>query len=342
MESEVIFHLLVYIPAWNEYPLEDIGRKYAEGYEEGVKNIKSGKRKAISSLEEFQEKIAKPQLEAYSKFLNPAFVSRSGLTAEQLINKMRAKLSSKTAYENYIKDRPVEQIKGEIPRQTKNYVMKKVFGDWRQERPLRSDSGVPTSPIKSGGTGRLRREVNSASGTADDESALQIILACLVGNQKPLRPQDELKSAIGEPVQVILPERAGEFNPKFTTLLRQVLDIIYCADHAASVSREQNDRLNQLVNDYCCPELGPFSTGGASHLDLVLIKESVTPADSTKVLDVKYRINKSFDGEEKARTHRAECIEKKYHCPLNPADYIGNPDKPAYFDMFLDIQVSRK
>ena len=56
--------------------------------------------------------------------------------------------------------------------------------------------------------------------------------------------------------------------------------------------------------------------------------------------DIKYKVYAFFLGEEKTMESRSKWCETRRELPVNPADYIGNPDKPAYFDMYLDIQIT--
>ncbi|MBI4711964.1 MAG: hypothetical protein HY762_01455 [Planctomycetes bacterium] len=146
---------------------------------EWLKNVKSGQQNAVSSYEEYLEKIAKPQLEAYRKTINPAFVSRAGLTADEIIRKRQEKLFSKEGWEKYIKGfsaKEITQIIDALPKKSADFARKKTFGDWRLEGGL----------------------------TADGQSALEIIKGWLAGDKKvvkALRAQDKLVQ--GGPVYVL-------------------------------------------------------------------------------------------------------------------------------------------
>jgi hypothetical protein len=107
----------------------------------------------------------------------------------------------------------------------------------------------------------------------------------------------------------------------------------------------ENDKLNSLINKYLKKGLVPFSTGGLSRCDFVLIKDSVTPANSTKPKEIKYEIYKHFLGDTQANKLRATWTVMDESTPPNPQDYLGNHidlSKQAYFDMELDVQVSEK
>ncbi|MFH1229939.1 MAG: hypothetical protein V1709_00440 [Planctomycetota bacterium] len=331
--SVVVFHILVYIPAYNKYPLNKVQKKDPVEVKEQLNNVTSGRRKAARTYEDYIENIAKPQLEAFIKSLNPEFVSRAGLTAEQLIKKMQEKLFSKEAYENYIKgisDEDITRIIEELPKKSADYARKKTFGGWRLEGPLPSPNPSPSREGKGEGVSAMKIILGWLAPTPKD------LVWGLDGNLKivsALRPQDELKQ--GNPIQVIPPERSGEFKRKLPTLLKQMLDIIQCAHYAPSVVAKQNDRLKQFVDSYVNSEF-------VVSIKWVVIPESVIPADSTEVKEIEYKIYEHFLGEEKAKHIRAQCIETAYRYPLNPADYLGNPNQKAYFDMFLDIQISKR
>lgn len=275
---------------------------------------KSGQRKAAPTYEEYRENIAQPQLDGFIKMLNPEFVSRAGLTRDEIISNFRDKAFDRSAYENYIKKlspRQITRIIESLPAKSADEVRRKVFKQWPLVGPL----------------------------TKDGVSALKIILGWLGGDAKAaglIRPKDKLLQ--GGPAPVL----SGNFKRKLWTLLTRALDIIQCGHYDPTVVSGQNDRLNQFVNSYLCPDFVPFTAGGASHIDFVVVPETVTPADSKEVLDIKYKINAFFLGQAKAKDTRASMIEKDYPGPLNPDEYIGNPDKKAYFDMFLDIRVSVK
>jgi hypothetical protein len=301
MESEI----MVYIPGYNEYPLAKV-LKWMAGYEERLNRLRAAQQKAIPNFEEYLKNNAQPLIDGYIKSLNPEFVSRSGLNAKQLIRRMRSKVFSKEAYEKYCQGLSVEKLMDKLPLKSATYAAKMTFGRWRLEGGL----------------------------TADGPSALKIIIRWLGGDKKitsALRKQDKLLK--GGPVQIIPTERAGEFKLKLRTLLKSGFNNILNAHYAPSAVSEENDRLGQLVDRYQCPEF-------MVSINWTVIPESVTPADSKEILDIKYKIYQFFRGEEQAKDLRRTSIEREYHYPLNPAEYIGHPDQPAYFDMYLDISVA--
>jgi 1-acyl-sn-glycerol-3-phosphate acyltransferase len=146
-----------------------------------------------------------------------------------------------------------------------------------------------------------------------------------------LREKDQLIT--GQPVLITDPTRAGQLRKQLQNLLLHLGEFISAAHYSDEEIKKANRRINELVQGFTLanPEV---------HIGLEVDPDSVTPSDSRKVLEIKYQINERFLGEEKAKARRAECVEKIYPTSLDPTGYIGNPNKKAYFDMFLDIQVS--
>jgi len=143
---------------------------------------------------------------------------------------------------------------------------------------------------------------------------------------------------LGEPVLITEKKRAGQLRKQLQNLLLHLGEIISDANFSDEEIKKANERIYQLVKEFVLDNL-------EVHIGLEVVPESVIPADSTEVLDIKYKIYEFFLGETIAKDLRARCIEKKYPYPLNPDEYIGNIDPAkagAYFDMYLEICVKRQ
>jgi len=165
------------------------------------------------------------------------------------------------------------------------------------------------------------------------------------------RFKDAIEKALGWLLPFIQPclpagrPAQGKFRLKFGNQVERSGKLISKLAYDPKYIKPEDDKINRLINEYIREGIVPFETFGDSHCDFYLIPESVTPADSKKVKEIKYEIYKHFLGEEQAKKLRAIWIIKDYPTPPDPNDYLGNhidPHKQAYFDMELDVQVTRK
>lgn len=144
---------------------------------------------------------------------------------------------------------------------------------------------------------------------------------------------------------IIQPGKEAKFISKLHNQLISSGILISDSMYDPECIKLENDKINRLINEYLKKGIVPFQTGGDSHCDFVLIPESVTPANSKEVKEIKYKIYAHFLGENQANKLRATWIEIDESKPFNPNDYLGNhtdPLKQAYFDMNLDIQVTSR
>jgi hypothetical protein len=153
---------------------------------------------------------------------------------------------------------------------------------------------------------------------------------------------EPIELALGWLAPFIQPAKQGKFRSKLGNQLMSsgllISDCMYIPD----IIKLENDKINALLNQYIRKNVVPFSTGGQSRCDLRIIKSSCTPFYWSKVKEIKYGIYKEFDGEPFANDLRSRWPVIDESIPPNPDDYIGNPNKLAYFDMELDVQVSKK
>lgn len=152
---------------------------------------------------------------------------------------------------------------------------------------------------------------------------------------------EAIEKALGWLAPFIQPAKQGKFNSKLSNQVEHsgklITDLAY---HPERIKLE-NDIINSLINKYFKKGLVSFETGGASHCDFVLVPDSITLFYSTKPKEIKYKTYKRFISEKQANNHRAAWPVIDESIRPNPDEYIGHPDKPAYFDMNLDIQISK-
>jgi hypothetical protein len=90
----------------------------------------------------------------------------------------------------------------------------------------------------------------------------------------------------GQPLVITTAERVREFR---NTLAKRILswgsEIIKFGYETQDVKR-LNEKLNQLVNNYCRSDIAPFASGGPSHIDFIIaqIPDSTQPGGMRKSL----------------------------------------------------------
>jgi len=167
------------------------------------------------------------------------------------------------------------------------------------------------------------------------------------------RFRDEIEKALGWLTPFIQPAKLGGFRQKFHNQIlhsgKLITDLAY---HPERIKQE-NDIINSLINNYLKKGLVPFATAersgvptnvgrGASHCDFIPIPDSIRLFYSTEPKEIKYKTYKRFISEKQANNLRSLWPVIDESTRPDPNEYIGHPEKPAYFDMELDIQVSKK
>jgi hypothetical protein len=290
MESRIIVCEKAFIPWFKEFPFEET-EAWGRALRDSIPKTEKGTLNAVPDNKAFRKKIGDPTIASVDKMLKDDFVSRKGLSKEEIIRIMNSKLYGKKSAKNYRKNlkRALKTFdQGELNSAMVGYQRGQSFGEYRFRE------------------------------------AIELALGWLTPYINPAK-QDLC---------------AGKLMNQLMSSGILISDLAYDPEYF----KPENDKTNSLINEYIREDIVPFKTGGASHMDFVLIPESVTPANSKEVTGKKYKIYKRFLGEEQANKLRATWIIMDESLrPPNPNDYMGNHtdlSKQAYFDMNLDIQVS--
>jgi len=318
MEEKILVQLKVFIPKFNEFPLAEAW-KWAENYYAQTRHITGQRRKALPTHQDVQEKAFDPLLKAYPQFLSPDFRSKSGLTAEHIREKLQRKLQDKETARRYLKEFEkayrtengirAKRIKEDLPGNAAKYACQMTFGNWRF-----------LGPINQQGRGAIPLVLDWLSGETD---ALN-----------DLRPPDELIS--GQPVLITTPGRTGRFRKQLQNALLKSARFISESNYHPTATREENDKVNQLVNEFGRSGIVPFSPSGASHLDFVPHPETAEWCLSRRFRLIQHKIWTHFCG----NISPEPVVLPEELKITNPADFIGDPMHPLYLEMHLDIQVS--
>ncbi|MEW6027108.1 MAG: hypothetical protein AB1599_07435 [Planctomycetota bacterium] len=324
IEKNPIFHVKIFIPMYNELPLEK-AQDWADRYYGAARHTSGQRRNAIRTQTDFREKMAKPILEATHGLISPNFISRSGLNAENIANKMKSNLLDKRTANKYLKalDRTfrkvdgitAKKIKEKLPLGAADYTLKMTFGAWRMLGPLKESGAPPIMLAENFLTG----EQNTAN---------------------LLRDKDEVIA--GRPILITDPKNRGRFKKELHNQLMRSFKNIYELGYSPGSINRENDIINRLINNFLGEGFDLFNTGGESHLDFVLVPESVIPSDSPVIRDIQYKIYRHFLGEKTADMLRSNWTETVRAAPIDPKFYIDNPDKFGYFDMYLDVQITKR
>lgn len=158
----------------------------------------------------------------------------------------------------------------------------------------------------------------------------------------PNRFRDVIEKALGWLTPYIQPDKQGRFREKFHNQVERSGKLITGLAYDPEYIKQGNDIIYRLINEHLRKGIIPFSAGGASHCDFVLIKDSIILYDSAKSKEIRYETYKRFISEKHADKLKSIWRVIDESIPPNPDEYIGHPEKSAYFDMNLDIQVSEK
>jgi hypothetical protein len=185
--------------------------------------------------------------------------------------------------------------------------------------------------------------VNLAYQSFDQGELNSAMIAYHLGNSfGPSRFRDAIENALGWLTPSIQPAKQGRFRLKLNNQVKRSGKLITDLAYGPDIIKQENDKINRLINEHLRKGIIRFETGGKSHCDFVLIPDSIVLFDSAKVKEIKYETYKRFISEKHANKLRAvwKVIDKSKR--PDPNEYIGHPEKPTYFDMSLDIQVSKK
>lgn len=360
LEEKLISHIKIYIPAFNEFPL-DKAKKWAKNYYRSIWHIRGQGRKSVSSQKDYREKVAKPLIDECQKMMdaiskdNPDWRSTHGHSPEDIMAMMKYKMLSRRSAHKYLQglDKAfgtkdgvrAKDIKDRLNLYASDYAQKMTFGTWRYLGPI--------NPVRSEHN-RDNRTITKSNPLALDASngvngqgkgAFVIAGYWLTGNpQTPefLREKDEIVN--GPPILITAPSRKGLFQRQLCAELARSIVLIDNSNYALHRIKEQNDRINQWVNDFVSDEFVSFSTDGPSHIDFVTIPKTAELFHSERLQKVRDNIHAYFlrKKPEKEQPVRDNQPNASPPAPMMAGDLIGDNKLPICMDMYLDVQVSTK
>jgi len=337
MEGEIIVRETAVSPWIKQNPFEET-EKWGGSYLQNIAKTRRAVVKAVPDDETFQEKIAQPAIDRVRKTLRDGMVNRKGLPKEAILKLMEAKMKRKGTAEKYrenLKKGYREFDQGDLNNAMVRHHLKKCFGveRFRDAIELANNRLAPfiIPPRKQGGFKRelgnqLRHSGKLISELAYDPKYLKI-------------ENDKINSLINKCLRLVIASVVPRLSLRIPPKRDEAISLGINSAISSGLPRAPT---GSPRNDNTC-DLVPFSTGGESHCDFVPIPGSVRPFDSKEVLDIKYEIYKHFLGEAQANRVRAVWTVKDYSgIQIDPNEYIGHPDKLAYFDMELNVQISKR
>ena len=253
-------------PYFTDIPPE-LKEKWLKKMIEAKEKTYRGLKRAIKTRKDFKEKIAQPAEKTIASFIDPKFVSRSGLTYENIMNKTRDSLSD--AGKRYFRER-------KDVFETGKYEEKLEFGQREYARKWCQYLG-PLKGYKAGGIFGLSTLAIMALG--GDRSLVDYL-------------RERNTEVAGEPRVVTTPERLNKFKRILDNRIVHWGSEIITQGYEERVIKRANADLNQLVNEYRRAGIMPFSPGGASHIDFMVeeMPNPVKPGEQVKQLGLDIRV----------------------------------------------------
>lgn len=261
---EFAFKAKITAPYFTDCPPE-IGEKWLSGSKKAAPKTYQGIKKAIKTRKDFQEKIAKPAAKGIASFIRPEFISESGRTHSNIMDKARDNLSR--AGKHYLR-RVTDAY------QPGRYEQKLIDAQKEYNRQWCEIIG-PLRGYKKGGIKGL--------------AALGVMALC-----GDARIKDFLKERADTVDGTLNPALAGTGFRRILTnrIVRWGSQIIELGYDQQDI-KPANEKLNQLVNEYRCPEVVAFNPGGPSHIDFIVVETSdpTRPGQKIKQLGLDIQIN---------------------------------------------------
>ena len=85
----------------------------------------------------------------------------------------------------------------------------------------------------------------------------------------------------GQPVCITSAEKLGEFKRELRSQIAHLGGEIIKAGYDWDMAKYNSEKLNRLVDGYRLAEFAPFRSGGASHIDFIIVEEIPACAEAS-------------------------------------------------------------
>ena len=245
-----LLHLVLNFSERNTIP-ERIADQWADGFNVHAQRIGEKGKQSIPDEASYQYKLVGTSAKKFKEVLNPAFISKAGLSSKMIITKHATNLGR--SYKKYhdklakvyetVDGIPAKKFK-EAVNNSKEHFAKGLAGTIALTGTRVEGRGI-TSVV-----GNWLTATNIAEGL--------------------LNPADELIA--GGPILITPIEHAGAFRLVINYRLLQSGTIIMKSEYDTAITKTFNDQTNDLVQRLVNADLDlfPFETGGKSHIDFVM------------------------------------------------------------------------
>ncbi len=250
MPDKILTHLIRHLHVGDWSPAR-ISEQWVDGFSINAERINTKRKMKIPDMTRYQSNLVGPSVKRYKEMVNPAFISKSGHGAQEIINSHAANLSrsyqkyqqkTDAAYET-VDGIPAKRFKEAVARSKENY----AAGMAKRTLPFTGTraEGLGVAPL-------LCLWLTNAS----------IVEGLLTG-------ADELLA--GHPLMLTKPSRSPSLKAALNQRLIQAGSTIDKSAYDQAVIKAQNDETNEVVQGFVDPGLNlyPFTTGGKSHIDFV-------------------------------------------------------------------------
>jgi hypothetical protein len=250
--GKIISHLRIMIAseeALGKAP-DEMVEKWVEGFKRNARLINERRKKRIPHGEAFGQRVAGTSSKVYRQVINPNFVSRAGLSAQDIINRQAVNLSQ--SFKKY--DQGLDFVF-----RTEDGIEAKRFKE--RVEAAREHYAV--------GTGRKTMPFTGIPGSRGP-----IAIAVLWLTADPI-VEGELTGASeileGGPLMITRPESRPAFKAALAPRLQQAGAAIVAAGFDRTAMQQHNDTTNSIVQGFADESLNlvKFTTGGDSHVDYI-------------------------------------------------------------------------
>jgi len=247
---KIRLHLIGHLAPSIEAPGRMVDQ-WVEGFQTNAGRIDEKWQKKVGNEGHYQTRMVGAILKQYPKFVNPEFVSRSGLNAQAILLKHAEHLQH--SFEKYKANltRAYETVDGVKAKRFKEA----VEANRAHYAEKMAKTTLPFTGTRAEGLG-VAPVV--AYWLTDDTIAPGI-----------LTPAYELIA--GGPLLITKESRRGSFKSAINQRLIQAGAQIVKSLYKAIRIKEENDETNEVVQGFVDPALNlfPFETGGKSHIDYI-------------------------------------------------------------------------
>jgi hypothetical protein len=250
--SKIISHLQIMVAspdALKEAP-PDVVEKWVEGFKRNASRINERRKARVPHGEAFGARVAGVSSKVYRQVINPNFVSRAGLSAQDIINRQAVNLSQ--SFKKYHEGL-------EAAFRTEDGIEAKRFKEQVEAARQHYSEGTARKTIPFTGIPGSRGPIAIAVLwlTADP-----IVEGELTGASEILE---------GGPLMITRPESRPAFKAALAPRLQQAGAAIVDAGYNQLVMQQHNDTTNSIVQGFADESLNlvKFTTGGDSHVDYI-------------------------------------------------------------------------